>query len=53
MADHVRQGTGQDQSDLFRGSGSDLVVPKDARTTRGTRRSDACKHVIDGEFSER
>lgn len=36
MADGVRDSSAQDQSDLFRGSGSDLAASKDARTVRGT-----------------
>ena len=52
MADHVRQGTGQDQSDLFRGSGSDLVVPKDARTTRGTPAPTIPAFVLGEELAE-
>ena len=36
MADQVHDRPAQDQSDLFRGSGSDLADPKDARSVRGT-----------------
>jgi transketolase len=52
MTDQVRDGSAQDQSDLFRGDGSDLAGPKDGRTVRGTPAATMPAFVLGDELAD-